>query len=289
MDDGLIVYRDDNGLYGVKDTCGNIVINPMYKEMYPFSCGLSMVRNQSYGYAYVNRYNEVVVPFGKYSWCDSGFVCGYARVVKYSIIDEKDKWGIIDTKGNVVVPFEYDKIWVLKEGYLHCIKAFKGNKETRINLFLTVSRGKVQFDGLNYLATYSVDEFKTTFHCSRIDVKKSDSGKLYFTYGCNFGFVALKGIPKVPVISIVVNSAGKLFLLLHEKEDTGKTSFGKKYNSTVKDSSNGVQSERHGISNEYSSDSYGDEQVYYDGWDRDDIESGLADAYEGDLSAMDLW
>ena len=33
------------------------------------------------------------------------------------------------------------------------------------------------------------------------------------------------------------------------------------------------------------SDPYGDEQAYYDGWDREDIESGLADAYEGDLDA----
>ena len=289
MDTNLIVFKDENNLYGVKDTSGNIIIVPMYKEMCPFSCGLSMVRNKEYGYAYVNRYNEAVVLFGKYTWCDPEFVCGYARVVKYSIIEEKDKWGIIDTMGNIVVPMEYDKIWVLKEGYLHCIKAFNGNEETRIDLFSAASKGEILLDGLNYLATYSVDDFKTTFRCSRIDVKKSDSGKLYFTYGCNFGFVALKGIPESPVISIVANSAGKLFLLLHAKEDTGKTSFGKNYGSNVKVCSNGVQSEIHGIRNEYSSDSYGDEQAYYDGWDRDDVESGLADAYEGDLSAMDLW
>jgi hypothetical protein len=33
------------------------------------------------------------------------------------------------------------------------------------------------------------------------------------------------------------------------------------------------------------SDPYGDEQVYYDGWSREDVESGLADAYDGDLDA----
>lgn len=33
------------------------------------------------------------------------------------------------------------------------------------------------------------------------------------------------------------------------------------------------------------SDPYGDEQAYYGGWSREDVESGLADAYEGDLDA----
>ena len=28
------------------------------------------------------------------------------------------------------------------------------------------------------------------------------------------------------------------------------------------------------------SDPYGDERAYYDGWSREDVESGLADAYE---------
>ena len=39
----------------------------------------------------------------EYSWCDSQFVCGYARVVKYDVLEEKNKWGIIDTKGNIIL------------------------------------------------------------------------------------------------------------------------------------------------------------------------------------------
>lgn len=37
------------------------------------------------------------------------------------------------------------------------------------------------------------------------------------------------------------------------------------------------------------SDPYGDEQAYHNGWSREDVESGLADAYENDLSARDSW
>ena len=297
----LYICQDDNGLYGAKDCNGDIVIPFLYKEMYPFSCGLSMVRNQNYEYAYINQYNQHVIPFGKYSWCDSQFVCGYARVLKYDSCEEKDKWGIIDTKGNIIIPLEYDKIWALKEGYLHEIKAFKGDKEFKINLVLLSLKSGVLLDGLNYIATYTVEEFKTKFHCTRIYVKqKVKDNKVFFSYGCNIGFVAHKGVPQDPVISIVVNSAGKIFPLLHEKKDTGKTYFDlavENNKPTLKQTHKqsyrkmsfwDYESEK---MNDYDnwSDPYGDEQAYYDGWSREDVESGLADAYENDLSARDLW
>lgn len=297
----LYICQDDNGLYGAKDCNGDIVIPFLYKEMYPFSCGLSMVRNQNYEYAYINQYNQHVIPFGKYSWCDSQFVCGYARVLKYDSCEEKDKWGIIDTKGNIIIPLEYDKIWALKEGYLHEIKAFKGDKELKINLVLLSLKSGVLLDGLNYIATYTVEEFKTKFHCTRIYVKqKVKDNKVFFSYGCNIGFVAHKGVPQDPVISIVVNSAGKIFPLLHEKKDTGKTYFDlavENNKPTLKQTHKqsyrkmsfwDYESEK---MNDYDnwSDPYGDEQAYYDGWSREDVESGLADAYENDLSARDLW
>ena len=298
MISGLDICQDDNDLYGAKNSKGDIVIPFLYKEMYPFSCGLSMVRNQSYGYAYINQYNQQVIPFGKYSWCDSQFVCGYARVVKYDILEEKNKWGIIDTKGNIIISLEYDKIWTLKEGYLDEVKAFKGNEELKINLVMISLKSGTLLDGLSYIATYTVEEFKTKFHCTRIDIKKGKDNKLYFCYGCNIGFVAVKGIPQTPVISIVINSAGKVFPLLHEKEDIGKTSFEEyiKINTSKqphkkyyhKTSFWNYENEK---MNDYDnwSDPYGDEHAYYDGWSREDVESGLADAYENDLSARDLW
>ena len=299
MISGLDICQDYNGLYGAKNCKGDIVIPFLYKEMYPFSCGLSMVRNQNHGYAYINQYNQQVIPFGKYSWCDSQFVCGYARVVKYDVLEEKNKWGIIDTKGNIIIPLEYDKIWALKEGYLHEVKAFKGEEELKINLVLLSSEFGVLLDGLSYIATYTVEEFKTKFHCTRIDVKKGKDNKLYFYYGCNIGVVAVARIPQDPIFSLVVNSAGKVFLLLHEKEDVGKISFEenikldspkqKKYKHYYhKTSFWDYENEK---MNDYDNwnDPYGDEQAYYNGWSREDVESGLADAYENDLSARDSW
>lgn len=70
--------------------------------------------------------DNVIVPFGRYAWIDR-FDQGYARVKSYSgkqwipvglpgegidpVVTETPKWGIIDTKGEVVLPVEYDSVW----------------------------------------------------------------------------------------------------------------------------------------------------------------------------------
>lgn len=285
----LIIFQE-NGLYGLKDCNDNVIISPQYKKMYPFCCGLSLVINNKSQHGYINKENKLIVPFGLYSWCDPQFVCGYARVVRYNIIKEKDERGIIDTEGNIIAPIKYDKIWTLNEEYLHSVKAFLDNKEVSINLYAIPKR--VIFDDLKYIATYTIEDFKAIFNCTRIDVKVNPRTKeLFFSYGCHTGYVALKCEPILPVISVVVNSVGSLFLLLHEKEDTGKTNFEKSiYKRQREKSSTQKQQlsnttfweyeEENAINSDSWSDPYGDERAYYDGWSREDIESGVADAYE---------
>lgn len=224
----------------------------------------------------------------KYDWCDSIFVCGFARVV------QNDKWGIIDTLGNIIVSLEYDKIWAIKEEYIFSIKAFVGEEEKVINLGkLAVN---VILDGLKYIQTYSINEFKSIFNCSRLFIKKDPkSNLLFFTYGCNVGFVAVNGMPKSPVVSIVANSSGKIFPLLLEAKDVGKTSFQKaiyklqvktpKKQYSKKTSFGSYEEERMNDVDNWS-DPYGDEQAYYGGWNSDDVESGLVDAYEGDRDGI---
>lgn len=285
----LIIYQE-NGLYGLKDCNGNVIISPQYKEMYPFCCGLALVRNNKSQHGYINKENKLIVPFGLYSWCDPQFVCGYARVVRYNIIKEKDEWGIIDTEGNIIVPIIYDKIWALNEEYLHSVKAFLDNKEVSINLYAIPKY--VIFDDLKYIATYTIEDFKAIFNCTRIDVKVNPkTEELFFSYGCHIGYVALKCKPISPVISVVSNSAGSLFLLLHEKEDTGKTNFERSIYKRHKDKSSPHKQqlsnttfwdyeEENTTDSDCWSDPYGDEREYYDGWSKEDVESGLADAYE---------
>lgn len=284
MDKEYIIFQED-GLFGVKNQRGEVIIPPQYMEMYSFNCGLAMVRDTEYRYGYINKNNEFVIPLGKYSWCDPRFTCGFARVIMTG------KWGIIDTLGNVIVPFKYDRIWTLKEEYIFSVKAFIDDKEERLNLHVLAANAIL--DGLTYICTYSIESFKELVHCERLFVKvRPDTKQLYFTYGANIGFVYLKKIPKEPVISIVANSSGKIFPLLMEKSDIGKTTLfpakavSKRTISKTashKTSYGGYESEKMNDAENWS-DPYGDEQAYYGGWSREDVESGLADAYEGDES-----
>lgn len=71
---------------------------------------------------------------------------------------------------------------------------------------------------------YSVEEFKQLTNCEKIHVKLNPKdNELFFTYGANIGRVAVTKIPKEPIIAIVSNSSGKIFPLLLEKTDLGKT------------------------------------------------------------------
>lgn len=283
----LIIYQE-NGLYGAKNKDGIIIIHAQYKEMLPFSCGLSLVKNNDYQYAYINIKNEHIIPFGMYSWCDPQFICGFARVLHQK--GEQKKWGIIDTIGNIVVPLKYDKIWTLKEEYLFSTKAFIDDKEEILNLHQLAD--KIVFDGLNYICTYSIEAFKELMNCNRLYIKKSpNTNQLIFTYGCNIGYIAGNKIkPEEPVVSIVTNSYGKIFPLLMEKSDIGKTTLPtakiipSKTKAFKRNSSKTLFGEYEAeCMNDDWSDPYGDEQAYYNGWSREDVESGLADAFEGNL------
>ena len=97
MNKNYIIF-EEKGLFGLRDDAGNVLIEPQYKEMQPFSCGLSQVRNERFQYAYINAENRQVVPFGRYVWSDPVFKMGLARVKR------NEKWGIINTSGKVVLP-----------------------------------------------------------------------------------------------------------------------------------------------------------------------------------------
>lgn len=253
-----------NGLYGLKNDCGEVIIAPQYREFYPYSCGLACVRNVQYQYAYIDINTIAVVPFGKYIWIDPCFMCGYARVIRYSVLEDKQYWGIINTMGFSVVPCEYDNIWNLNEEYLDNLKAVKKSKECRINL--REAGKKIVLDGLKYIRTYTIDEFKTEFNISRIFVRVNPNNVILFYFGTNIGVVSNDNFMLNPAISIVCNSAGKIFCLLHNRNNTGKI----RVKQLIKTSNNHAPT----YSRDY--DSYNDYNEY--------IEELRLDVFEGDES-----
>lgn len=59
----LIIYQE-NELYGLKDCNDNVIISPQYKEMYPFSCGLALVKNNKSQLGYINKENKLIYILG---------------------------------------------------------------------------------------------------------------------------------------------------------------------------------------------------------------------------------
>lgn len=211
---------ESNGLYGLKDDEGKIRIPPQYRDFYSYTCGLACVRDINYHYAYIDYYNNAIVPFGRYIWTDPYFTCGYARVKGYSFQDEKECWGIINTLGDLIVPMKYDRIWTLNEKYFDNIRAYNNDKECRINL-REFEKDQI-LDGLRYIRTYTIDEFKEEFNVSHIYVRENQSNSnVFFHYGTNIGIVSNDGYLTDPAISIVCNSAGKIFSLLHHRNNVG--------------------------------------------------------------------
>lgn len=96
------------------------------KTEIPFE-NLRVVQRSDYKWGVLDADGNEIVPFGKYSWISGFERGGYARVKStndngsITIHENRHpfnfaKWGIIDTKGNEVVPLEYDEIWGLYEG-----------------------------------------------------------------------------------------------------------------------------------------------------------------------------
>lgn len=84
---------------------------------YKKGCGLTTILKDGH-YFVVDKDNNYIVPPGKYDYIDGFDTCGLARVKIDGKADifapEKstyDRWGLIDTEGNEVLPLEYSEIW----------------------------------------------------------------------------------------------------------------------------------------------------------------------------------
>lgn len=247
----------DKGLWGLRKGV-IIIIPPTYVEFYPFRYGLACVRNKKFQYSYINVQNEPLFPFGKYIWIDTEFTAGYARAK----LNDNLHWTILDLTGEEVVKAGFTNIYSLNIDVLPWVKVFINEWEFKLDL----SRIRPVLVGLNYIVTYELQDFKDLYGVDKVQVRLDDKGKPFFTYGSNLGEVGGKGVPSSPVISIVKNCIGRVFLLLHDRADTGREhyflnqSLLPKTNYPVNDSSA----------------SYEDEQQY--------LEDSYLDAFEGDES-----
>ena len=103
-------------LYGLMDYAGKLVLPAEYHDIKPAygNKRLFTLADQSGKHAVVTIDGKEIVPYGKYDYI-GGFDNGYARVkigkVTNGRVDSGAKWGLINEKGEEVLPVEYDDIW----------------------------------------------------------------------------------------------------------------------------------------------------------------------------------
>lgn len=114
---GRSVITYCNSLYGLLDSNGKVVFEPIYRSLFPSIEGCDMlftVQREDYQWGVIDIAGKEIVPFGKYNWID-GYDHGYTRVKvghqSSNLAVNSNKWGIINELGEEILPVEYDNIW----------------------------------------------------------------------------------------------------------------------------------------------------------------------------------
>lgn len=133
---GLINYRGetiiepDNFCLIVSENCNETILT---------------IQRKDYTYGVINLGGEEIVPFGKYNWID-GFYNGLARVkigkVSNGVVDNDDKWGIINERGEEVLPCIYPNIWSFYGKNFNSIKVQDGKAIKEIPFSLLIGESE---------------------------------------------------------------------------------------------------------------------------------------------------
>ena len=132
-----------NNKWGFVDLQGKYLINPQFSEVFPFSCGASLIRNSEGKYGFIDEEGKFIInptykeasPFyedlactvldeGKPTYIDKNgeikFVvdCDEAGnfIEGFAIIRIKEKWGFINKEGKIAIPATFDRVSFFSEG-----------------------------------------------------------------------------------------------------------------------------------------------------------------------------
>jgi len=144
--EGLIRVRKGN-VHGFFNRSGKIAIPIQYTKATDFQSGISMVQKggkfgaidtkgeKAIDFLYDDYLEMVAVAKDDYS--TSGFkesLMGFILKGGYIGVKKKGKWGYIDTKGNEVIPFEYDQVWLPEKHDPNKAMVRKGEKRGYFDL-----------------------------------------------------------------------------------------------------------------------------------------------------------
>jgi hypothetical protein len=104
FDYGAAIVKDD-GYYGVVNSAGNYVAEPVYKKIFPFYEGLAAVLSKDNKIGFINWAGKLIVPC-TYEF-DEYYKYGYSDGRAAVSVDKK--WGFLDTSGKLVISCAYSK------------------------------------------------------------------------------------------------------------------------------------------------------------------------------------
>ncbi len=123
--DGLIrVKKNSGGTYGFMDKTGKMIIADTYSDATDFQEGIALAKKGK-KYGVINTKGETVVDFQYDNFLEMVQVeedkmsstgtheslMGFILKGGYIGLEKDKKWGYLDLKGNVIIPFEYEQIW----------------------------------------------------------------------------------------------------------------------------------------------------------------------------------
>lgn len=114
------VENDNKDVWGYINTKGEVVIAPTYGYAYPFSDGVAIVGKNDKNFVIDTKGEVVFIPEKDMIFLEEEFSEGLMPAAKGN--DLKAKCGFINTKGEEVLPFEYDYAESFIDGTAYVIK-----------------------------------------------------------------------------------------------------------------------------------------------------------------------
>ena len=114
------VENDNKDVWGYINTKGEVVIAPTYGYAYPFCDGVAIVGKNDKNFVIDTKGEVVFIPEKDMVFLEEEFSEGLIPVAKGN--DLKAKCGFINTKGEEVLPFEYDYAESFIDGTAYVIK-----------------------------------------------------------------------------------------------------------------------------------------------------------------------
>lgn len=140
LDNGLI-WVNDNYRFGIMDVNENIIVPFEYSAITEFTNGLAIVQKEGKKFGMVNHQGEMVIPAiydalyeDRFDLLREHIHKIEAQVLQIGLLPAKyggdtlGKWGVINLKGEEVIPFNFDYMGFFYNGVAVVANKYEGNK-----------------------------------------------------------------------------------------------------------------------------------------------------------------